>query len=237
MKTGELIVKSHRPWRRRILLIGAAVSALLVALGFYELGQLRAGFNVVDAADTERQLRGQLDEQTKATKALHEQIAVMKRSQEIDRESYDVVRTDLKQLQEEILELRQEVEFYRGIVSPAERMAGINIQSFKLLPAVEEGLYHFELVLSQVLKNDRYVRGVVKLHLQGVQDGEPQTLDFREITPNKSVPKDFRFRYFQQMEGDIRMPSDFIPRTVLVEMMPRGRKSISKSFPWDVSSD
>ena len=135
------------------------------------------------------------------------------------------------------LELRSEVDFYRGIVSPLERMAGLNIQTFKVDPAGEEALYHFELVVTQVLKNDRFVKGVVNLFVQGVQNGEPVSLNFSSISPNNSVQKSIRFRYFQRIEGDIRLPEGFVPRNAVVEMSPSGRKKISKSFPWVVSGD
>ncbi len=235
MKTGEMIVKSHQPWRRAMV-IAAWMGGLLLALAFYELGQYRAGYHRFEAAAEQEKLQVKVEELARTNAGLSEQVTILERTQAIDGETYQVVRNDLKTLQEEILELREEVEFYRGIVSPSERQAGLNIQTFKLEPAVEEGLYHFELVMSQVLKNDRFVKGVVKLHLQGVQGGEPQTLDFRDITPNDSIGRDFRFRYFQRMEGDIRLPENFLPRNVIVEMAPQGRKAISKSFPWPMDA-
>ncbi len=234
MKTGELIVKPHRPWRRAVI-VSAWVGLVLLVLGAYELGHYRAGYKRLDFAAERQRLKAELAAQAKSNADLSERITILQRTQAIDNEAYQVVRNDLKQLQDEILELREEVEFYRGIVSPTERQAGLNIQTFKLQPAGEERLYHFELVMSQVLKNDRYVKGVVKLYLQGVQEGEPLTLNFGDITPNDSVDRDFRFRYFQRMEGDIRLPESFLPRNVLVEMAPQGRKQISKSFPWLVN--
>lgn len=236
MKSGKLIVKSHRPRLRRILIAAAWLGVLVLVWGAYELGNYQGGYKRLEFAAERDRLKADLAEQAKINTKLKEQITVVERAQAIDSESYRVVRNDLKQLQEEILELREEVEFYRGIVSPTERQAGLNIQTFKLQPAGEERLYHFELVMSQVLKNDRYVKGVVKMYLQGVQEGEPLTLNFSDITPNDSVDRDFRFRYFQRMEGDIRLPEGFSPRNVMVEMAPQGRKAISKSFHWSTEA-
>ena len=216
--------------------VAAWLVGVLLAFSLYELGQYRAGYHRLEVAAEQEKLQAKIDEQARANAGLAEQVTILQRTQAIDGETYQVVRNDLKLLQEEILELREEVEFYRGIVSPAERQAGLNIQTFKLEPAGEDDLFHFELVMSQVLKNDRFVKGVVKLHLQGVQDGEPQTLNFTEISPNESVSSKFRFRYFQRMEGDIRLPENFVPRNVMVEMAPQGRKAISKSFPWPLGA-
>ena len=235
MKTGEIVVQSHRPWRSATK-VAVWLGVMLLAFGFYELGQYRAGHHKFEVAAEREALQVKVDEQARTNAGLTEQVTILQRTQAIDGEAYQVVRNDLKQLQEEILELREEVEFYRGIVSPAERQAGLNIQTFKLEPAGEEGLFHFELVMSQVLKNDRFVKGVVKLHLQGVSEGEPQTLNFSAISPNESVSSKFRFRYFQRMEGDIRVPQNFLPRNVMVEMAPQGRKAISKTFPWPMDA-
>lgn len=232
MKTGDLVVKSHRPWQRWLMLVGSWVGVFFVALSSYWLGQIQAGYNLVETANEREALQQALTVQQDKAKQRGEKVAVLKRTQVIDSQSYDVVRNDLKQMQEEILELREEVEFYRGIVSPRERQAGLDIQTFKLESAGKERLYYFELVMSQVLKNDRFVKGVVKLVVHGVQDGEPLSLDFREISPNKSVGRSLSFRYFQRMSGEIRLPEGFVPRKVMIEMTPQKRSVVSKTFDW-----
>lgn len=233
MKSGSLIVRSHNPFRR-LLAPAVVVGSLLGIWGGFEVGQIQGGYNRLEVTEERTQLEADISSLQKENKKLGEQITMLERTQLIDKEAYDGVRDNLKLLQEEILELREEVDFYRGIVSPSERLAGLNIQAFKIDPAGEQGLYHYSMVMTQVLKNDRVVRGAVKVFLQGVQDGEPLNLPFKDISPNKSVNSAFRFRYFQKMEGDIRLPDGFVPRTVQVELTPKGRKKISKSFPWQV---
>lgn len=236
MKTGELVVKSHHPWQRWLVLVGSWVGVVLVALFSYWLGQVQAGYHLIDVAREREMLQQALAEQKDKSRQQGAQMAVLERTRIIDSRTYDVVRSDLKQMQEEILELREEVEFYRGIVSPRERQAGLDIQTFKIEPADEERLYYFELVMSQVLKNDRFVKGVVKLVVHGVQDGEPLSLDFRDISPNKSVGRNLSFRYFQRMNGEIRLPKGFVPRNIMIEMVPQKRKAVSKTFDWQEMS-
>lgn len=231
MKSGNLIVKSHHPFRQW-LIPAVAVSILLSAWGGFEAGLIQAGYSRLGAATEHEKLEQRIAALSRENKRLGEQATMFERTWLIDSEAYSGVRDNLKLLQEEILELREEVDFYRGIVSPSERVAGLNIQAFKIEPAGEEGLYHFNMVMTQVLKNDRFVRGAVKMYLQGVQGGEPLSLEFKDISPNKSVGGSFRFRYFQQMEGDVRLPEGFVPRMVQIELAPNGRKKITKSFPW-----
>ena len=46
---GKLVVRSHAPRRRAVLLASAAVLGLAVPYGAFELGRYDAGFRVVDS--------------------------------------------------------------------------------------------------------------------------------------------------------------------------------------------
>lgn len=234
MKLGGLIVTSHNPWRRRLFFVLMALFIVAASWSMYELGQMQGGYNRFESIQKRLELNGQIDRLKVENRALREQVTLLERTQVVDSESADVVRSTLKQLQDEILELREEADFYRGIISPADRQAGLDIQSFKLGPGGEAGLYRYDLVMTQVLRNERTVSGSVKVFVQGVQDGAPQTLDFKELSPNNSVTESFQFRYFQKLAGDIRLPAGFMPRAVQVEISSAGRKSITKTFPWSV---
>jgi len=234
MKSGDLVVSNHEPYRQKLLLIVVAVLAVAGAVAIYELGVWQGGHKRLEAQMLQRQLQDKLDVVQIENAQLQEQLTITNRTNVIDGQAYTVVRSDLIQQQEEVLELRQEVEFYRGIVSPNERLAGINIQRFSLSSAGEESLFHYELVLTQMLKNDKFVKGVLNVSVRGGQGEEPVSLQFKNISPNNSVRSEFKFRYFQKFEGDIRLPDGFLPRDIEVEMRPKGRKQISQVFPWQV---
>ncbi len=234
MKSGDLVVSQHQPYRRKLLLMLVFVLCALVLGSVYELGVWQGGYHRGEARALQQDIQSKLDALVLDNARLQEQLTITNRTRAIDGQAYNVVRSDLIQQQEEVLELRQEVEFYRGIVSPTERLAGINIQRFSLSSAGEESLFHYELVLTQMLKNDKFVKGVMNLSVRGELDDEPVTLKFNNISPNNSVRREFKFRYFQKFEGDIRLPKGFLPRDVDVEMRPKGRKQISQVFPWQL---
>jgi hypothetical protein len=230
----RLVVTSHNPWRRRLFFIAMVLFILGASWSMYELGRMQAGYNKLEAIQEQLELNGRISTLKDENKTLREQLTMLERTQAVDRESTDDVRNNIKQLQDEILELREEADFYRGIISPANRQAGLDIQSFKLSSGGEAGLYHFDLVMTQVLANDRVVRGEVKLAVQGVQGQMPVTLSFSDLSPNNSVSGRFQFRYYEKLAGDVRLPEGFVPRTVQVELTSAGRKPVNKSFPWVV---
>lgn len=234
MKFGSLIVTSHNPWRRRLLFTLIALFMIGACWSMYELGQMQGGYNKLAAIQKQLDLNAQIDKLDGENGALREQVTLLERTRVVDNESTEEMRTTIKELQDEILELREQSDFYRGIISPADRRAGLDIQSFKLTPGGEAGHYHYALVMTQVLLNERMVAGTVKMSVQGVRDGVPVTLDFKSISPNNSVEEQFQFRYFQKLEGDLRLPEGFMARAVQVEIASAGRKTLSKSFPWNI---
>jgi cell division protein FtsB len=233
MKFGALMDASHTPWRRLFFAVIAACM-LGASWSMYELGLMRAGYNRFESIQKHLELNAQIDKLSDENRALREQVTMLERTRVVDSESTDEVRNSLKQLQDEILELRQEADFYRGIISPGEGVAGLDVQSFKLSTGGEAGLYHYDLVMTQVLRNESLVSGAVQVSVQGVKDGAPLTLDFKDISPNNSVADSFKFRYYQKLAGDIRLPAGFVARTVRVEITSGGRRPVNKSFPWVV---
>jgi len=231
MKSGSLVVKHHSPmyWRVVISLIVLAVIGAGWALYYY--GLTSAGYLRENSEQKISQMEKHIGMLSNEKIALRDEIALIERSSQVDKQAYQEVKDNLKSLQQEILELREEVSFYRGIVSPLESSTGIRIERF----AVEEisnNVFHYELVLTQVLKNDRTVRGKAKLVISGLKGERSVSYNLKELASAKSRYLDFKFRYFQKFEGDIVIPKDFSPRQVMVEVNPKRRKKISSTFPW-----
>ena len=81
---------------------------------------------------------------------MQEQLAVLKRSSEIDRRATREVRNEYAGLREKAMELRKQLAFYKGIVSPGDAKPGLRVQRFHLEPTQEEGGFFFSLTLTQV---------------------------------------------------------------------------------------
>ena len=86
--------------------------------------------------------------------------------------------------------------------------AGLRIQEFSLEPAAESGRYRFSLTLVQVKRNERYVRGVIEIDVEGVEDGISKVLPFSRLIQGDTKTLKFKFRYFQHFEGEIRIPAN-----------------------------
>lgn len=232
MKSGRIKISHHSPvhqyvsWGLGIFFIVGAGFAL------YFFGLDEAGFNLIESDQTVERLESHISQLKEDKVLLRDQLALVKRSTQVDTQAYFQVKENLKALQQEILELREEVSFYRGIVAPRESSSGLRIDRLEVTKAAGERLFHYNLVLTQVLKNHRNVSGTVKLLVDGVQDDRPKKLKMRKVSAMKKKYLEFKFKYFQKFEGDLRMPKGFSPRQVIVEVSPRKRKKILGSFDW-----
>jgi hypothetical protein len=215
-----------------------AVAVVVLAAGAYlsfELGRYRSGYSILDHRRTVAALERQLDEERGTADELRRQVAIFETSGEIDRETYAQIEANLAELQARIQSQEEELVFYRGIVSPQDGVAGLRIQSLEVLPADNERHYSLRLVLVQAIVHSRRVSGVVKLQLEGTQDGQTASFDGAALAPDKgSYDMAYEFRYFEGLECELALPAGFEPARVNVEILPnesRGQK-VAQSFEW-----
>ncbi|MBL1277496.1 MAG: hypothetical protein COB30_015550 [Ectothiorhodospiraceae bacterium] len=230
----RLIIKSHHPWRHRAKLSFLSVLTVAVAWAVFEFGLSRAGYDNDSLLEEGTLLRQQLAEEVLSTSDLRARIAVLERAAQVDKQAYGSVETSQKQAQDEMLELKEEVAFYRGIVSPSETASGLNIPSFSVVDIGGDGAYRFKLVITQMKTNQRLVKGHAKVIFEGIKDGRQVQLSLKQVSAGALDKLKLRFKYFQNNEGEIVLPKGFLPSRVLVELVPTGKgaKRLKKTFDW-----
>jgi hypothetical protein len=235
LETGTQRILIYRPgqlWLRLVLI------ALLLAAGggwLYQRG-VQMGVGEAQRLQQERpQLQAEIEKLHQEKRQLADQLAVLERASQIDRQASLDVRQGLGDLQEELAGLRGELAFYQGIMSPGDVEPGIQVQRMSWEPVSAEGVFRYDLTLVQVKRNDRLVQGVVHFSLEGELDGHPVTFSLAEVTEPVVESLAFRFRYFQHFEGEVQMPSHFRPHTVHLRVEPAGRGApppVERSYDW-----
>ena len=162
-------------------------------------------------------------------------LALLERARQVDEQAYAEIRRDRAALEQQIHDLQKELAFYRGIMVPESRRVGLQAQGFVVEPVPgQENRYRFRLVLVQIKKNDRIASGRVRLAVTGQQDGAVRTLDQAAISTDASPHFKYRFRYFQNIQGEWRFPAGFVPERVTVKAVPsrRGADPLEWTFEW-----
>lgn len=215
---------------------------LLVGLGIiwaaYELGQIRAGYNRFQAQQRYIVLEREFNAMQEETAKLSQKVVLLETSEKIDTEAYRRVEEQLADLQEEILNQREDLAFYRGIV--ADQQTGLRIQDLELLRGADASSFTMRLVLAQAIRADRRVSGYVELNVEGIRDGQELTLGLADLAGQAGGDSRlaFSFRYFQNLRADLVLPKGFAPARVTVKLMPNGKsaKPLEKSFNWAVQA-
>jgi hypothetical protein len=231
-----LVVRAHHPWKTRILFVLAAVVLYLGSWALFEYGRYSAGFDGIEARDERNVLLAQIDDLEDQIAELRKDKAGLERAQQIERKAYDDLDTTLKVLQSEILELKEEVAFYRGIISPRDAAQGLYLQSFKIEANGSPRGFRYKVVLTQVFQNERLARGMVHLSIEGLMNQQPKVLSLAELTEKHVKELEYRFKYFQNMEGDLQLPVGFKPKRVILSVLPAGHSAnegtIEKTYDW-----
>jgi hypothetical protein len=233
MRVKQQVIRQHRPLRNLIIaivgVVGIGVAGYATYLNSNEWAQAE-----LSALYSEREeLMTTVDALRDANGTLRERVAILERAQQVEGKAYKNVDAHLRNLQDEVLALKEEVAFYRGIVS-AGKEKGLNIQTFVLDKETSPGAYRFQLVLTQHLKRVKMITGKVKLKVMDEQDGRPKELLVSDMAGQQADYLKFEFKFFQRIEGRFTLPDGFKPERLQIEVVSSGRKpaSVEKSFEW-----
>ena len=227
----------RQPSLKNILLATGLLLVLWLGWQLYDFGKLRGVEELRSLRAAHAVLSKQFDNLADERDALREQAALLKRSSQIDHQAAQDVKSDLGQLEEELQAAREEIAFYQGIVSPGDVKPGLRIHHFSLEPGAGPAEYRYELVLTQLKHNDRYVSGVVDWKLHGIMLGEPGELSLAGVTSPPAKQLKFRLRYFQELTGVVTLPDDFEAQTVELSIKPSGKNQpepVVQVFDWSV---
>ena len=231
-----MIVVPHRPIRR--LVIGAAIGlcVLVSTVGGAYYGFTRG----VDAQSAELMARGELDAMLQAVSAENEElrrrIALAQREGEVDQRAAQEVSGELNALQHRLAELESDVQYYRQVVSEQTGSTGLMISRFDLTPTDKANTKRYKLVLRQQdADGDTYLEGRVNVTLAGRQSGQLKRLALREVSSEQDEDAiRLRFKYFQNVEGEIVVPDGFVPEKIEISAVAEApvAKRVDQEFEW-----
>ncbi|MFT5674695.1 MAG: hypothetical protein ACI808_000619 [Paraglaciecola sp.] len=160
---------------------------------------------------------------------------------EVARLSEQQIHQEIKQGLQREQELRSDLAFYQQIMAPELSPKGFAIESFNIEAALSEREFRFELVLMQQEKIKKTLKGNIKVSLLGSENGKSKRISLASLMPDKGESLKFNFKYFQVIDGQLRLPKNFEPEKILVHadiyQFKVKRGTLDKSFDWLLSPD
>lgn len=239
----------HRHQLRYVLAGLLTAVSVLGAYTWWILGQERVEVErvVVERVEVEPQpdsaIAGERQRLTKANLALKSQreelasrLAILERQAQVKSEAYAKVDQHLVTLQREILKLKEDVAFYRGIVAGNSGINRVRIQHLVIEKNGDERDFRFRVVLTRDKQDDKVVEGTVMLSVDGDQDGLRVRLTLDQLVEFPVADLRFQFKHIQRVEGSLRLPEGFVPQRVLLQVHEQdsSAKPLRESFAWSV---
>lgn len=220
---------------RKGLAEAAVVTVVVAAVLIFVTWELASAPVPPDAGELQRRLESVSAELTSLRQRLarlQANQAVLERETDVLRRANELLRKSESARQAEMNQLHSELDFYRRLAGTGAAQSGLDIYRVEIVPTDSTRVYRFILTLTQNLQRASITSGTVTMRLEGTQGDQVVRLGWQQLGGPGAEPE-FRFKYFQQIEGYLTLPEGFSPTRLLLKLEPaQKRKSVERVFEW-----
>jgi hypothetical protein len=234
----RLVVRTHAPLRRWLLITGIVALAGMLLFIAFEWGRSNAGFDGRTARLQRSDLRDDIAKLESDNRALRLKLA----GQETDRIAQIRERTELARaigdMQAQLEQANSDLAFYRGVAGEQSSKDPLKIQQFKIRRGKAPNEYLLRLVLARPLGREDSINGRIRMTFEGTTAATPVNLDLAAVSEVDEGELTFSYKYSQTIEVPLRMPPGFTPARTSLAITPsrKGVNPIRTSFSWNVEN-
>lgn len=228
----EPVIVRGRSWFRSPLgWLWILVAIFGAGLTLYGLGRAGIGPGVPGILASLGGLRDELRDRDDTIVELRRQLADYDTSKTAQEEERRELARTIGELQADVARLQQQVEFYRGVVASDNPRAPVAIRSLRVVQSLEGAPPVLRLALVQPGNPQSMVNGTVQASIEGRRGSQVERISL--------APRPFSFRYFENLELALTLPSGFLPERITVEILSGGRNTapVVQSQLWPVKPD
>lgn len=213
------------------LLIATIISVIVLGgAGLaYNHGLKRAGFVRTSLDQHAENLAGEVKRLDGENQNLRDALARASRALQMNETTYAELDKALKESANEIARLREELAFYRNMVSSTTRASGVQVQSLTIQRGTAPNAYRYKLVIVQTRRPEVSVKGQVRLAVTGTRSGRRETI---AIAGAGGKPSALNLRNMQIIEGEMQLPAGFEPASISVSVAPGNARPMDQNYSW-----
>lgn len=238
-KQEKMIVVPHRPARRALYATVFILAAAASAIGGFMYGYYETILTQETTLASTEELSSELAVMQVENSELQRQVAILDRSSVMDQRATEEVQSTISTLREQVAQLEQDIVYYRQVVSDETQDTGLTIANLDINAMQDPNRFRYKLELRQQdADGDTFLLGHVNINLIGDQGGEQVILALRDLSEEQDeLDIRLRFKYFQNIEGQLALPEGFVAQRVQVAAVSVEPvdKSIDQDFAWVVS--
>lgn len=236
-KQYQMVVVPHRPIYKTGILLLFVLAMMAFSYLTYEFGMGEGLTLKVEVVKEKDLIKAQLAETTSTVDRMRQEIAGLKLGGEVDSRATEEVWQTVESLQDEIALLNEEIKFYKGVMVPNAEDKGLRIERLDVKNTADSHKFKYSLLLTQVVDKHDFVQGGVEISVLGKEGDIDLQLKLSELNAAQKDSIGFRFRYFQNIDGELSVPAGFEPREVMIVARSFGRNAqrLEKKFNWPLS--
>ncbi|WP_406610399.1 DUF6776 family protein [Agarivorans sp. JK6] len=169
------------------------------------------------------QLKQQLSNSLESQSVLQQRLSMVRLEQDTSLAELAQLKQSINQLTEQKLALTEELLVYRKIMAPEKQAGGMKIEQLNIEPMLSPNYYRMQVLLMQVARNKRLLSGELQLVVVGSQNQKPAQYNLADLQSEAS-PLAFKFRYFQEVNTDIKLPEGFKAERIELTAKVKGNK-------------
>ena len=237
-KQHRMVVVAYRPLYKAVIFL--IFISLMVVFGglIYEYGKNQGLELKVEVVREKDLISKQLLEARALISEMRQQISDLKLGGEIDNQANEEVRQTIENQRNRLATQDEEINFYKGVMVPNAGAKGLRIERLDVSSS-GAGKVRYSLLLTQVVDKRGYVQGGVQISLLGQNEGQEEALQLSELGRDKADAIKFRFRYFQNIAGEVQLPEGFVPREFMVvaKSSEPVAQRLEKTFDWPLKGE
>ncbi len=219
----RMAVRTHLSWRWKV----PALFALLALVGGmwwwgFDFGQFLSGFNRSAVAEKRVQLETDLAQVTSENARLRTRTSELESDLNMMRGAQATLTKQTLELQSENTQIKEELAFLQKLFSDSGKQGTVLIQRLSV-EREQEDAYHYSLLIVRGGNPTDDFSGQLTLQASVVSSGRPATIVLPEDQPDATAALKLKFKYYQRIEGTIRIPPGSQLRTLQAKVMETGQ--------------
>jgi len=219
----RMAVRTHLSWRWK-------VPALFVLLGLvagmwwwgFDFGQFLGGFNRSAVAEQQARMESELA-QTKGENAkLRVRVSELESDLNVTRGAQATASKQAIELQNENTQIKEELAFLQKLFSDTGKQGTVSIQRLSA-ERERDDAYHFSLLVVRGGNPRDDFLGELTLQAGVVASGRATTIALPEDQPEAASALRLNFKYYQRIEGTLRVPPGGQLRTLQAKVLESGQ--------------
>jgi hypothetical protein len=221
----RMAVRTHLSWRWKVpaLMVLLALVAGMWWWGF-DFGQFLGGFNRSAVAETQARLEADLAQAQSENTALRARTSELESELNVTRGTQASLSKQALDLQAENTQIKEELAFLQTLFRDASKQGDVSIQRLTA-ERERDDAYRYSLLVVRGGNPSSDFSGQLTLQAGVLSGGHAATIALPDDQPESAPTLRLKFKYYQRVEGTIRIPPGGQLKTLQAKVLEAGQAS------------